>query len=163
MPIHEHADKRALRFYSTGFVGTGHGDNGTSRMTHWDSMHEDLRPTAIVMHVTGIPVCAYCGNRALPIQDSVSFNTHGYTCCCKYTMDELEWRKAYSELLESQAVVRKALEENAPKVNKQIIQRLMDYSHQATVKRLEEVLPKSEKLSPYGISFTTPLDHFTRR
>lgn len=163
MAIPDHADKRAHRFYYSGFVGSGHGDNGSSRSTSWDSMHEDLKQTAVVTHLNGNPMCAYCGNRALPIQDPDTYHVHGHTCCCKDTMDELEWRVSYSNLLAEQLAARKELEKAAPVINKAVLQRLMDYSHQATVKRLGETIPDVRSLTPYGIDFITPLDHFNRR
>jgi hypothetical protein len=163
MAIPKHADPRAHKFYEYNYVGPRHGDAGTSSSMDWDSMHSDLQPTAIITHDHSKPACGYCGHVALPIQHCISYNITGYTCCCVKAMDELDWRKTYSELLAKQADERKVLQLHAPVVDKAIIQRLMDSQHQATVKHLRERLPEPKLLVPYGISFDTPLSHFDKR
>lgn len=165
MAIPDYADPRAHRFYSLAFVGSKHGDAGSSTSMSWNSRHEKLQPTAVVSTGPLYQLCAYCGHRAKPIQPvDYGFDVSGYCCICKDAMDELEWRLTYTDLLEKQRLERVELESTAPKPSVKVIQTLMDHQHQARVKRLGEALPKENALEKeYGIVFQTPQSFFKSR
>ena len=91
MAIPEYCDPRARRHFSSGFVGKTHGENGTGYKTSWDSMSE-ASPTAVHILDSDRCYCAYCGQRAFPIQRE-DYSVYGFCCVCKDAMDEVEWPK----------------------------------------------------------------------
>lgn len=119
MAIHDYADERAYKFYSHGFVGNKHGDNGTNYKTSWNSTSEGLKPTKVYKPTSCREYCVYCGNTALPIQN-LDYDVIGYTCCCKGAMDEVEYDQALKELKKKQQQELYQFQQNAPKAPEEV-------------------------------------------
>lgn len=135
----EYADERADDFFSRGFVGSSHGDNGTAYSTHWSPMHPDLFATKVYKgrHSS---VCAYCGNPPMPIQvrrSSSDWPVIGYTCCCTGAMDEREYVVKVAALDERHNDERHELEATAPKVSEQVLIGLIENDAKKAVARLK--------------------------
>ena len=95
-------DERAKKFFNYGFVGERHGDPGLNGYRYsWDSDAEGLRKTQVFQCSNGVAWCAYCGDKAYPIQDTSRHNwpVVGHTCVCKGAMDEYDWQRAKEEML----------------------------------------------------------------
>ncbi len=123
MAIPDYADERAHKFFTQRFVGTRHGENGSSLSIDWDSSAEGLEPTAIYPNGR----CVYCGNHAHPIQAGLRHPRHsygepgdrgyevtGYACCCKGAMDEREHKARVEELKQRHEDELAALVKQAP-------------------------------------------------
>lgn len=126
----EYADERSYKFFSHGFVGGSHGDNGSSYRTDWDSTSEGLHATAVHTSRACNPVCAYCGNRALPVQKDLGYSglrSHnryidmGYSCCCKGAMDEREYVAVREAMLERHHLEIQELEKAAPEPSSEVL------------------------------------------
>lgn len=141
MAIPDYADERAKGRYRTGFVGKTHGDNGSSYRTDWDSQC-DAEPTKMIL-TSGRPVCAYCGNRGLPLQPYIPHNDYdvtGYTCVCKGTMDEEEWRHEITEVENKHYEEMSAIKRRAPQTNPEVIKNLV----KGLTERMEQATTMSE-------------------
>jgi hypothetical protein len=100
--IMENIDERAKKFFRYSYIGKNTaGANSEGCRYNWNSTHEDLTPTRIYS-VGGSLYCAYCNQKAYPIQAGLTNNYHpttsnyqptGYTCVCKKAMDEVELSK----------------------------------------------------------------------
>lgn len=140
----EYADERSHKFFSSGFVGSSHGDNGTSYSTHWDSTSVGLHPTAVHTSRISIEVCAYCGNRALPIQTDLGYRggrgdryiSKGHTCCCSGAMDEREYVAVREAMLERHHNEIQEMEKAAPVPPKEV---LLKYATRCTEKALKSI------------------------
>jgi len=147
MAIPEHADPRAHQFFERGFVGKSHGDDGSGWRYSWHSTTEGLHPTAIHTCARLRPICAYCGEHALPIQKDLGyqseFNNHrdryihkGFTCCCSGAMDERDYVVLRETMLERHAQELEQLESAAPVPPLHIAQA---YGRKAAEKALEGI------------------------
>lgn len=149
MAIPDYADERSYDCFTRGFVGSSHGDDGSSYRTYWNS-ECDASPTKMV-NTYGRPVCAYCGNEGLPLQPNISgwkdYEVTGYTCVCKGAMDEVDWRSEVTEVENKHYEEMSALRRREPKTNpdviKGIITRLTSQLEEAkTMSEVEHILTK---------------------
>lgn len=135
MAIPDYADPRSHQFFSNYYVGSSHGDNGASHRWDWDSSADGAEPTLVLPN----DKCAYCGNRALPIQaglrrgrvgyhDDRDYSVTGYTCCCKGAMDEVEHRAKVRELEDRHSQEMAALAKQAPKPDPKVFQAFIEGS-----------------------------------
>lgn len=142
MAIPDYADERAFNRFSKGFVGSSHGDNGTSYRTSWNTQC-DAEPTKMIL-THGRPVCAYCGNMGLALQPNIErfrdYEVVGYTCVCKGAMDEEEWRQEMTDMENKHYEEMQALRRHAPKTNPDVIKGLI----QKLTNRLEEATTMSD-------------------
>jgi hypothetical protein len=147
MAIPEHADPRAHQFFERGFVGKSHGDEGQHGWKYsWRSTTEGLHPTAIHTCNRLSPVCAYCGERALPIQHDAGYQAEhrghrrytdkGFTCCCSGAMDERDYVALRNTMLERHEQELEELESAAPVPPLHIAQA---YGRKAAEKALGEI------------------------
>ena len=130
MAYPEYIDERATGFFRNFLVGKSHGDAGSSYKTSWNSQC-GAKPTKM-LKMPGRPVCAYCGNEALPLQPYIPYDDYGikgYTCVCKGAMDEVEWEKTKAEMEERHKKESREMEKAAPvpdlQVKKDIVARMM--------------------------------------
>lgn len=127
MAIPDYADERSYDRFSRGFVGSSHGDNGSSYRTSWNSQC-DAEPTKMI-NTYNRPVCAYCGNVGLPLQPNIErfrdYDVTGYTCVCKDAMDEVEWRNEMTALQNKHHKELQALKCREPKTNPDVIKRII--------------------------------------
>lgn len=102
MAIPDYAHESCKRFFSRGYVGTGHGDNGSAHKIYFDTSHPELKPTRTIVIEGGRPHCVYCGEIALPIQagrrHGGDFEVTGLCCVCKDAVAELELMDKVNEL-----------------------------------------------------------------
>lgn len=128
MAIPDYCDDRAKKHFTCYFVGSKHGDNGTSRTTSWSSTSGAV-PTAIHTVNDRDHYCVYCGNKALPIQANIErhgdYRTTGYCCICKDACDEVEWQEKYAALLEKQEEERELLRNGCPKPSKEVFMKIV--------------------------------------
>ena len=133
MAIPDYADERSHDFFSTGLVGKSHGDNGSAYRTSWNSQC-DAEPTRMI-RAGYRPVCAYCGNAAMPLQPNIQryndYEVTGYTCCCTGAMDEVEWRHELTEMENNHAEELRALQRREPPTNPAVIKRIVGSLTQA--------------------------------
>ncbi|WP_415912371.1 hypothetical protein [Neptuniibacter sp. QD37_11] len=165
MPIPEYCDPRAEEFFTRGFVGERHGENGTSYRISWDTTHEGLQPT-LVLKAGNRRICAYCGNPALSIQSrSEGYPTIGHTCCCKGSRDELEHKEKLEALQARHEEEMTALMNEAPRPSKSVV----EVAVSASARRIEqELLDRVDRNSamvgdqPVGDYIAEQLDHISR-
>nr|DAY73729.1 MAG TPA: Protein of unknown function (DUF3090) [Caudoviricetes sp.] len=142
MAIPDYADERAFNRFSKGFVGSSHGDNGTSYRTSWNTQC-DAEPTKMIL-THGRPVCAYCGNMGLALQPNIErfrdYDVVGYTCVCKGAMDEEEWRHELSEMENNHYEELQALKRREPRTNPDVIKGIIT----RLTSKLEEAKTMSE-------------------
>lgn len=136
MAYHDHCDERAKKFYERGFVGSSHGDDGTSHSTSWSSRNKELKPTKC-LSTNRITICAYCGNQALPIQHNIeldirrsNYDITGYTCCCTSAMDEIEYQVKLEELFDRHNQEVDELEKLTPKISEEVQVKLLAKLHE---------------------------------
>lgn len=157
----EYADERSFKYFRTGYVGEKHGDNGTAYSSTWDSTSEGLRPTRV--HTTrNYAYCAYCGNRALPIQQRVNrvrsfsvrydYKDAGHTCCCTGAVDEAEYHTKRDEMLERHRGELRALEDTAPKPNPEVVPALAEKVMADIMKDIKRDWFVEDKLKMLGIT-----------
>lgn len=130
----EHVDERASKFFSWGWAGS------EGRSSFWNSRADNLVPTVTLSNKLNIPVCAYCGRQALPIQKRASheeYYTTGYCCVCKDAMDELEVKAKIKEVIEKMERVVEDLEKSAPKVSKDVLKKLLEEKNKRSLDLLE--------------------------
>lgn len=141
MAIPDYADERSYNYFSRGFVGSGHGDNGSSYRIDWNSQC-DAEPTKMIKTYNR-PVCAYCGNHGLPLQPNIAYygayEVTGHTCVCKDAMDEVQWREELKELENKHYQEIQYLKQREPKSNPDVIKGI--------VKRLTSKLEKATTVS----------------
>lgn len=147
MAIPDYADERSYDRFSRGFVGSSHGENGSSYRTSWNSQC-NAEPTKMInSHFR--PVCAYCGNVGFPLQPNIDryfdYGVVGYTCVCKGAMDEVQWReelvamenKHYEEL----QALKRLEPKTSPDVIKNVITRLTSKLEEAkTMSEVQNIL-----------------------
>ena len=142
MAIPDYADERSYDRFSRGFVGSSHGDNGSSYRTSWNSQC-DAESTKMIQ-TYGRPVCAYCGNVGLPLQPNIErfrdYDVVGYTCVCKGAMDEEEWRHELSEMENNHYEELQALKRREPRTNPDVIKGIIT----RLTSKLEEAKTMSE-------------------
>lgn len=142
MAIPDYADERSYGNFSRGFVGSGHGDNGSSYRVSWDTQCGAEATKMIITY--GRPLCAYCGNIGLALQPNIErfrdYDVVGYTCVCKDAMDEVEWRNEMRELKNKHNEEIRALERREPKTNPDVIKRIIT----RLTSKLEEAKTMSE-------------------
>lgn len=142
MAIPDYADERSYGNFSRGFVGSTHGDNGSSYRTSWNTQC-DAEPTKMIL-TYGRPVCAYCGNMGLALQPNIErycdYDIVGYTCVCKDAMDEAEWRNEMIALQNKHEEEIQALKCREPKTNPDVIKRIIT----RLTSKLEEAKTMSE-------------------
>lgn len=135
MAIPDYADERSYRNFTRGFVGSTHGDNGSSYRTSWNTQC-DAEPTKMIL-TYGRPVCAYCGHEGLPLQPYIEegdYQVYGYTCVCKGAMDEEAWQQEQATLISNHQKEMELLLERKPKTNPAVIKGLIN----TLTRRLQE-------------------------
>lgn len=159
MSIPKYADKRAHKFFHRGFVGGTHGDDGTSYRMSWGSTDDGLVPTSVVMsetHGRHHPFCGYCGNRALPIQNS-RYDVTGHTCVCKGAMDEVEWIALHKQMKSRHEDEMAELEDARPKVDPKVVARVAKSALDANVKDIERSFFAGHAMKRMGVSVQRPV------
>lgn len=145
MAIPEHADPRSHQFFDRGFVGKSHGDEGQHGWKYsWRSTTEGLHATAVHTCDSLRPVCAYCGEHALPVQKDLGYTgaSHeryidmGYTCCCPGAMDERDYVALREAILDRHQNELDELDKAAPVPPIEILQA---YGRKAAEKALKEI------------------------
>lgn len=144
MAIPDYCDKRAKKYFSRGFVGHSHGEDGTGYRYSWDSS-SGASPTKMITGI-GNPRCAYCGNEGLPLQPyfTASFDPDcnttitGYACICKDAMDQLEVEDKLDQMALRHASEVRELQQQLPNVNKIVLKKLLDEK----VKRQKEEIDR---------------------
>lgn len=144
MAIPDYCDERAEKYFRTGFVGSSHGDNGTSYSTSWDST-KGAKETKMVVFGYQEHVCAYCGNKGLPLQPrfTSSFDPRcdstvtGYACVCKDAMDEVEVKEQLKAMRAKHHDEENLLEKKLPKVNRNVLKRVADLRVKSLKKEID--------------------------
>lgn len=154
-----HTDPRAHRYFSTGLVGTGHGDvkehecakdrdggqacvlcvrGGSARgaySTHFDNMC-GLASTATIATSYEMHYCSYCGNRAHTLQDR-QYNVVGHTCSCAGACDEREWVVKWNAMADRHSDEESAMKKLAPKQDKAVLAAVFQREAQRILKDIE--------------------------
>lgn len=132
-----HVDERSYNFFSYGYGRSGYA-------YRWNSTAIGLTPT-LTLSVGGSQFCAYCGKRALPIQQEIRDpcrSTHyvdvGHCCVCKEAMDELEIKDKILTLIEKQAGELKDLKATLPKINPAVAIGLLSLKTEEMIKRINK-------------------------
>uniref|UniRef100_A0AAU6W4M0 Uncharacterized protein n=1 Tax=Pseudomonas phage Cygsa01 TaxID=3138529 RepID=A0AAU6W4M0_9VIRU len=145
MAIPDYADDRARQFFDRGFVGQSHGDEGQNGWRYsWNATADGLHATAVHTCDRLRPVCAYCGEHALPVQKELPYSDRhssryidkGYTCCCSGAMDERDYVALRETMLQRHAQELEELESAAPVPPLHIAQA---YGRKAAEKALGEI------------------------
>lgn len=135
MTIPAYADERSYNRFRKSFVGSFHGENGSSYRMYW-SPECNAQPTKMVFS-SGAPICAYCGNEGLPLQpytDEGDYQVCGHTCVCEGAMDEEAWQEEQIRLVSDHQKEMEKLLKRKPKTNPAVIKGLI----QKLTSRLEE-------------------------
>lgn len=147
--IPEYTDDRARRLFERVYVGTRHGD-ATGHSWSWDSMNGSLKPTLTHVVEGSRAFCAYCGNRAYPIQERIGYQVTGFTCVCKGAMDEIEWMAVRQQMLDRHHDELVEMESAAPKADPQVLVRVVEFQAKALIKDIERGFGSS-RLKGLGI------------
>ncbi|HBT8980400.1 TPA: hypothetical protein MCM29_005139 [Klebsiella pneumoniae] len=135
MAIPTYADERSYNRFRKSFVGSFHGENGSSYRMYW-SPECNAQPTKMVFS-SGAPICAYCGHEGLPLQPYIEegdYQVYGYTCVCKGAMDEEAWQQEQATLISNHQKEMELLLERKPKTNPAVIKGLIN----TLTRRLQE-------------------------
>lgn len=150
MAIPEYADPGSHKHFCTGYVGTGHGDNGSGHLTSWDSCSGAVPTRAHALSHSRL-YCVYCGNRAFPIQSEIGGKPSGYCCVCTDAMDEVQWRREHDAILEKHALELEAHSRQRPKSNKDVVRKLVQRIHNQQMDDLEKGHLSERQLKDLGI------------
>ncbi|MCY1283756.1 hypothetical protein D9M68_19850 [compost metagenome] len=156
MAIPDYCDDRAKKHFHRNFVGEKHGEDGTKYSVSWSST-SDARPTTVHHIDKNHCYCAFCGNRAFPIQNDAYMVT-GHSCVCKDAMDELEWRDEYNLLLNDQAIARQQLKKKAPLPKKEALLSVVERKFNATRETLDRGFSILQETNALGIIVGHPFD-----
>lgn len=156
MAIPDYADERAHKYFYRGFVGSGHGENGTGYRLSWSST-SDAKPTSVHRVDSNHSYCVFCGNRAFPIQNE-HYAVTGYSCICKDAMDELEWQFEYQILLNEQYQAREALKKKAPVPKKEALLSVVSRKVEEINRYIERDFHVTHELKRLGIDTIHPFD-----
>ncbi len=149
MAIPDYADERSYKYFTRGFVGSSHGDDGSSYRMSWNSRC-DAEPTKMIQGICYHPVCAYCGNQGLPLQPYIDthrdYTITDYTCVCKSAMDEVDWRQQVAELENKHHEEMSALNQSQPKPDLSIVKNILK-KELAEAESVEDILRLGKKLN----------------
>lgn len=83
----DNINPKAHKFFS-------YASTGKERGYVFNTSHEDLKTTEVLFNIFSENYCAYCGERAKPIQSRIrkfkDYTVTGYTCICEGAFQELE-------------------------------------------------------------------------
>ncbi|BBK09175.1 hypothetical protein [Klebsiella phage 05F01] len=142
----EHVDERAYPFFHhvygrDGYVGEYNSTSGA-------------KPTK-VLSIEGFyhKYCAYCGRKALPIQGELEkgrgfftgYYDIGHCCVCKDAMDEVEHNNKLVELKKRHENELLELEESRPKLNQEVVSKLVEKVFKERQEQLKKDLQDFEK------------------
>lgn len=165
MAIPEYCDQRAKKYFTSCFVGKTHGDNGSSNRMSWSST-SGAKPTATHKLNSDAHYCAYCGNKAFPIQDNIErhgdYTTTGWCCICKDAMDEVEWQAEYIALLGRQNKERYDMMQKAPKPTVEARQKVIRLRFDKIEDDIARDFFSESALKALSITLGHPKDHFKK-
>lgn len=124
----EHVDERAYKFFSYQYGRDGHQHG-------WNSLAVGLSPTSIIS-AGNLIVCAYCGRRALPIQQRITsqgwspeedYANKGYCCVCKDAMDEVAVMEQMSKIQDQMYRAIQECKNTLPAPDRRIVLALIDW------------------------------------
>lgn len=142
----EHVDERAYPFFHHVYGRDGYvcEYNSTS----------GAKPTK-VLSIEGFyhKYCAYCGRKALPIQGELEkgrgfftgYYDIGHCCVCKDAMDEIEHNNKLVELKKRHENELLELEESRPKLNQEVVSKLVEKVFKERQEQLKKDLQDFEK------------------
>ncbi|QYC52606.1 hypothetical protein [Salmonella phage SSBI34] len=130
----EYVDERAKGYFRIGYTGRN------DYRYHWDSQC-GAKETLMIVDA-GTPICAYCGNRGLPLQPNIQYgdyDTVGHTCVCKDAMDSLEVEMKIQNVLddayeESQRIRRECM----PKINPDVARKVLNNKTERLINGLDK-------------------------
>lgn len=119
----EYVDPRAH-----GFFYYGYGRDGYSHF--WNSTSENLKPTTTLQVSGALPICAYCGRKALSIQGKTfdGYYSKGYCCVCSDAMDEIDTLKELDELIKKQEKELQSCRAKLPVINQEAMEKVVDFA-----------------------------------
>lgn len=129
MKYPDYCDPRAHHLFISAFVGSSHGDDGTSYKTMFDTSRAGVSPTE--MYCVGYAAfhCVYCGNKGFPLQPYIpqgDYSVKGHTCVCKSSMDSLEVQAKLEEAEIQYRVLVRKLEAEVPKPSKEVEDKMLE-------------------------------------
>lgn len=154
-----HSDPRAHQYFSTGLVGSGHGDvkehecaknrdggracdqcvrGGSARSAYSTNFNNmcGLASTATISTGYNIHYCAYCGNRAHTLQ-ARTYDVIGHTCSCAGACDEREWVTKWNAMADRHSDEEVALKKAAPKQDKSVLAAVYQRESQRILKDIQ--------------------------
>lgn len=142
----EHVDERAYPFF--------HHVYGRDGYVCEYSSTSGAKPTK-VLSIEGFyhKYCAYCGRKALPIQGELEkgrgfftgYYDIGHCCVCKDAMDEVEHNNKLIELKKRHEHELLKLEESRPKLNQEVVSKLVEKVFKERQEQLKKDLQDFEK------------------
>lgn len=123
------------------WVFSGCKENNGYKWT-WDSSHDDLEQTE-TFSIGGEHFCAYCCNKAYPIQAGLRNNMEvykvtGYCCICEAAEKEIEYRREHEKMIKRHQQEEQTLRMNYKKELKTNKKKRLEMLHRYEMKQLEK-------------------------
>lgn len=148
----DYVDPRAYKFFR--FSGSSHSET----LYSWDTQ-SGAKPTKVLKSDTHMPVCAYCGRRGLPLQPNIAmyrdYDVTGHTCACKEAMDEIDMLAEIERVRSVADEAIAALKRNMPKINSEVVQKLMKADMDRKIERLQEDQERGWGVSEHNFDNTS--------
>lgn len=128
------------------------------RLGGWDST-SGAKATKMISVDGYSHVCAYCGNRGLPLQPyftgrlrlGCDTTVTGYTCVCKDAMDQLEIEEQVAQLKHKQQEELRLLLEKMPEVNKEVVSKIIKSKADELIKAAQRGNVHTRDMERFGL------------